>query len=427
MSIYYRGTQLRSIRGARKTLSFTPSLPVAVVWSSHPGNFWHGIKPHFLKTSTVHKAEINSEKQLTLPWNHCSLSDVLKALNYQDGGISDEEVRKIYQYLHNRLIGKTKYAGDFSYRLYDDEGEEVDDYEVPFSLRRPQTTISWYGIEQWDDDPCLETASRLWADTFIFVDAPAVQRAAKDQGYNSIAYIDVFAGGEPASEHLFGCPVWDLAGVDEDTDLEGDDVPVHWTVRPLDKRIIKILERVPAEEIVETTDLCEETSTNSTLASNARAGRKPKGEMQTILEAVREMHSDGATVSEISERLGVHKNTARSYLKLLGLTPRKAEIPLDPERAYTRARTLEIYEPGMNIHNLTYILDSDRNFITKVLKDEGVYVPSIKVYKSPSQMEKIYKLLVMLRRQERRAREVGYPYVDASVTSRLLMRLEEGV
>lgn len=253
-SLYYRGTQRASIRGAQKTLSFTPSLPVAVIWSARPGNIWLGMSPRFLKTSTVHKVQLNTKKQLTLPeYSHVALSDILTALKYEEGGISCKEVRKIYQYLHNRIIGKAK-GGDFSYRLYDEEGEEVDDYEVPLSLRRPHTIISWYGFDQWEDEPTLETASCLWADTFVFADSPAVQRAAKAQGYDSIAYVDVFAGGEYASADLLGCPVWDLSGVEEDTEDKG--VPVHWTVRPLDMKIIKLLESVPTEQIVQTKDLC---------------------------------------------------------------------------------------------------------------------------------------------------------------------------
>jgi len=257
MSICYRGTQRRSIRGARKILSFTPSLPVAVIWSAQPGDFWSDIRPRFLKTSTVHKVELSSKKQLTFQWNHCSLADVLKLLKYgEEDGISPEGVEKIYRYLHNRLIGKTKYAGEFYYQLYDEDGKEVDGYEIPFSLTRPETAISWYGFAQWDYEPTLETASQLWADTFIFADTPAVQRAAKAQGYDSIAYVDLFAGGERASEWLLGCSVWGLSGVESDTDLEDNEVPVHWTIRPLNNKIIKIVESVPAEQILETEDLC---------------------------------------------------------------------------------------------------------------------------------------------------------------------------
>ena len=258
----YRGTQRKSIKGLKGALSFTPSLPVAVIWSAVPGDFWARRKPKFLSTSTVHEVQIDSQNQLKLVdsdyigSNYVSLADVLRSLSYgEPEGISESEVRKIYQYLHNRLIGKAR-GGEFLYKLFNEDGEEVDDSDVPFSLRSPITPISYYGFYEWENEPTLETASRLLADTFIFADSPAVQRAAKALGYESIAYVDVFAGGEQASEDLLGCPVEDLTGVEMETDLENSEVPTHWTMRPLDTSIIQNVESLPTAQVVETTDLC---------------------------------------------------------------------------------------------------------------------------------------------------------------------------
>jgi hypothetical protein len=81
----------------------------------------------------------------------------------------------------------------------------------------------------WQED----SGYRLQADTFIFADAPAVQRAARVAGYDCIVYSDVFEGGRHASEVLLGVDVEELPGIDLDEDLEDDLVVVHDTYRPL--------------------------------------------------------------------------------------------------------------------------------------------------------------------------------------------------
>jgi len=163
------------------------------------------------------------------------------------GGIDEEEVRKIYNYMHNRLTGKAP-GGEFKYNVCDDTGELVDEDEVPFSLISPETKISWIAREEWDADPSISTGYRVAADTFIFADAPAVQRAAIAQGYDAIVYPDVFQGGEDASEKLFGCDVTDLDGVWEAEDLDDDDVPMHWTLRLIDPSIVVSQDATPTAE-----------------------------------------------------------------------------------------------------------------------------------------------------------------------------------
>lgn len=254
----YRGTQRRDIKGARKGLSFTPSLPVSVIWSARPGDVWARRKTVFLPTSTVHTAQLNVRNPLILGKGcYDTLSHILELLRYDYvGGIPEEDVTRIYNYLHNRLTGKAK-GGEFSFKVLDEDYEEIDDDVVPFSLSMPDTLISWVAREEWYYEPTIETASHLMADTYIFVDAPAVQRAALAQGYDSIVYVDVFAGGTSAAETLLGCDVEELDGVTMDYDIEDEFVPTHWSLRLLDPDIVESMTATPAEEIVETVDLCE--------------------------------------------------------------------------------------------------------------------------------------------------------------------------
>lgn len=257
METVYRGTQRAVVEGARKGLSFTYSLPVAVIWSAQPGDEWGRRKPSFLPTSTVHVAKIDARSPLTLSdESYATLGDVIRLLGYgKPGGISDEEVRKVYNYLHNRLIGKAP-GGDFLYALVDEEGTPVGEDDVPFSLRSPETIISWHARGAWDLayelDESLEAADRLTADTFIFADAPAVQRAALARGHDVLVYRDVFAGGERAAMGLLDRQVKDFAGIRMEYDLESTRVPTHWTVRVLDPKAIVEMSAVPTAEVLRT-------------------------------------------------------------------------------------------------------------------------------------------------------------------------------
>jgi len=257
---FYRGTQLRRVKGVHKLPTYTPSLPVAVIWSSVPPDWGWGRDAHFLSTSSVHeiRTEIRNPLILSLE-NYESLSGILRTLRYgTPEGISIDEVIRIYNYLHNREIGRAKGA-QFNYKGFDvwEDWEELDDSDIPFSLVSPETRISWVLRDQFDDDPSIETARNLEADTFIFADAPAVQRAAIALGYDALFYPDVFAGGT-VSEELLGCPVEYLDGVWEEMDLEMEDVPSHWSVRILDPKVIKQTITTPTKVILETHDLCSE-------------------------------------------------------------------------------------------------------------------------------------------------------------------------
>lgn len=254
MQTVYRGTQRAVIEGVRKGQSFAYSLGVAIIWSARPGDVWAGTHTRFLETSTVHVIQAAPRSMLPLAErNHCSLADVLRRLDYPNG-ISDEEVRKIYNYMHNRIIGKAA-GGEFAYVLLDEDGDARDEDEVPLSFTNPQTMIT-LARDDWDFDPGLETADLLIADTYIFADAPAIQRAAAQLGHDALTYPDVFQGGEDAAQELLGCRVGQLDGVTFDTDLNGRTVPQHLTLRVLDPALVVNAAATPTAQVLHDRRFC---------------------------------------------------------------------------------------------------------------------------------------------------------------------------
>jgi len=247
----YRGTRREEVKGVRKSVSYTPSLPVAIIWSSRPPDVWGQREASFLPTSTVHIARLNTDKILELSSdNHDSFLQILRALKYGvRGGLDHDEMLKILQYLHNRLIGRAK-GGEFSYRV-----EGIEEEDIPFSLMDPKTTISelkWELEGISDKKEVEQEADRLIADTFIFADAPAVQRAAVNLGYKALYYPDVFQGGEFVAPKLLGIDVYGLQGVERQWDLEMEKVPVHETYRPLVAGAIIPVESVLTRDLLAT-------------------------------------------------------------------------------------------------------------------------------------------------------------------------------
>lgn len=255
MATVYRGTNRPEIKGVRKGLSFTYSLPVAVIYSSVPGDPFARSrelqKAHFLPSSTVHVATVNAHHSLEFPQlPYMTFREALRLLNYGfDGGISGDEAVKILNYLHNRLIEKAK-GGPFKYQVLDeDDGEPLTEENLPLSFTSPITLLSEFR-DSWAWDGNLDTAELLVADSYIFADAPAFQRSAVAQGYDSLIYPDVFESAEYATEDLIGQPVWDLEGVEEEQDIEGEFIPVHMTLRILDPNIVVETISYPTEEVL---------------------------------------------------------------------------------------------------------------------------------------------------------------------------------
>jgi hypothetical protein len=249
---------VRKVKKPKTAPSFTNSLPVALIWSAVPGDPWSSNKErkkaHFVETSRVEAVELLSKKILDLRshGNHTSLYWILKALGYGKNKVfTIEDALKVYNYLHNRIIGRAV-GGEFKYKVLDENEEEIDDSEVPLDLRNPQTAISYFARTDFEVNPGINTAANIIADTFIFVDAPAVQRVAMALGYKCIAYEDVFGGGEYAAPELLGVEVEDLSGVKMEEDIDWDEVPVHDTYRPLTPDATRPLWTKPADEVLET-------------------------------------------------------------------------------------------------------------------------------------------------------------------------------
>ena len=255
--LLFRGTRTarpeQTVRGA---VSYTPSLFVASIYSARPGNVWSSAPAHFLSTSTVRAITLRDPRIFDMRdlGSYCSLSEVLKMIGYPEN-ISEAEVRRIYNYMHNRILGKAR-GGEFEYKVYDidDDYEEVNKSDVPLSFLFPETAISYVAREAFDFDPSLSTTSNVVADTFIFVDAPKVQKAIRHMGYDIIAYVDVFAGAQYAASDLFGMDeeeVMNQEGLWEDYDIEDDEVVVHESYRILEPGVISGVETMPVAEAVD--------------------------------------------------------------------------------------------------------------------------------------------------------------------------------
>lgn len=251
--LFFRGTQTADVeRTARLVPSFTPCLGAALIWSARPGDIWApDWQPRFLAGSTVTAARLDGTPGLRLGTEHSvytSLGDVLRVLRFgKRDGIAVDEALRIYNYLHNRITGKAN-GGEFQYEVVDQEGEAQDENDVPLSFSNPQTLVS-QARDDFEFDPTLDEASRLTADTYIFADAPAVQRAAAALGFRSIEYLDVFAGGPQAARHLLSMEIDDIDCIESAVDLKGDEVSAHWTVRPLAGAAVTIEWSRPATEI----------------------------------------------------------------------------------------------------------------------------------------------------------------------------------
>jgi hypothetical protein len=251
--LYFRGTQWSDLKGHHVAQSFSPSLAVALIWSAHPGDAFSSHdalrKARYLPTSTVFAVEIDAKNKLSVEENHLTLGDVCRMLKYgTETGISEDEVLRIYNYLHNRLTGKAK-GGEFLYRVVDEDEREISDDDIPFSFQNPQTPIS-IARERFVYDPSLEEADRVTADTYVFFDAPMMKKVALRLGYDAFVYPDLFEGSRYASKGLLNLDADDLPGVHEDYDLRNDYVLLHDTVRPLDDSIVTIVWQRSAEELV---------------------------------------------------------------------------------------------------------------------------------------------------------------------------------
>ena len=252
----YRGMQNPAHKGLRGVPSYTTSLDVALIWSARPGDIWARRGAQLLSTSTVRAVDLHFSRLLELgddQYPYIEFQEVLQKLQFgQPNGLTHEEALRILQYLHNRVIGKAR-GGEFQYLYFDEDGNEpMDDDEVPFSLRNPQTLISWQVMSDFDDGYMTphEAAKRLLADAFIFADSPAFQKVARRLGYDGVMYADAFSGCDNAAEAVLGKDCHDVEGVWQETDLEDDYIWLHTTYRPLQKMKVPVLWEALSENLL---------------------------------------------------------------------------------------------------------------------------------------------------------------------------------
>jgi hypothetical protein len=244
--VFYRGTQTaQALRGVRGVTSWTDSLTIALIWSAVPGDVWASRKTRFIETSTVHAAYLELRNPLVFTSNSASVGDIMRALRYgEPNGLTWDELRRVWNYLHNRLYGRAK-GGEFNYVAYDEEGDELDSDDAPFSIRGDISHFTELRDEQEyaDKQEQFEIGDQIAADTYVFFDSKRVQEAARRLGFDGLVYWDIFEGCQFAVEELFG-PQEDceqIEGIDVAPDVRYEDVVTHKTYRPLyEDRVIPL-------------------------------------------------------------------------------------------------------------------------------------------------------------------------------------------
>jgi hypothetical protein len=253
--VFYRGTQTaQALRGVRGVTSWTDSLTIALIWSAVPGDVWASRKTSFIETSTVHAAHLALRNPLVFKHNGASVGDIMRALRYgEPNGLTDEELRRVWNYLHNRLYGKAK-GGEFNYVAYDEEGDELGSDEEPFSIQGNVSHFTELRDEQEyaEGEQLFAIGDQIAADAYVYFDSKRVQEAARRLGFDGLIYMDIFEGCQYAAEELFDPREVDcelIEGIEIDQDVKYDDVPTHWTYRPLyEDRVIPLWSE-PAEEL----------------------------------------------------------------------------------------------------------------------------------------------------------------------------------
>ena len=253
--LFYRGTQTdEHTRTQFKQLSFTPCLGAALVYSAVPANAWSSSKElskaHFVEGSTVTAVRLDVEPYIDWPYLSLSIGDVMRALKFEEpDGITEEEVRRIYNYMQNRILGKAA-GGEFKYKLFDEDGDEMSDEDLEEEKDILTTGIAW-ARDNWDYDATLHTADCVAADTFIYADCPVVVKVAQRLGFRGIRYLDVFDAGY-AVKDLFGIEdIFEIECVEQEEDIEWEEVPSHVTVRPLAGANVEVVWQKPALVVME--------------------------------------------------------------------------------------------------------------------------------------------------------------------------------
>ncbi len=252
-NVWYRGTQTPDTsKTVRNTLSFTKSLGAAVIWSAIPKDpySWKSKARFNPGLSTVQAVQVDASPILIITESlYCSMGDVFRALDYgKENGLSFSEAKRIFNYMHNRILGKTK-GGSFEYTVVTIDGDELSEDDVELSFTSPQTLISITRDDFDASDGDIDFADCISADTFVFADAPAFQEAATRLGYRGTIYHDVFQGGKYASKDIFGIPVEDLDEIFFDVDINMKSVPSHLSLRPFVGANLDVLWSRLGEEI----------------------------------------------------------------------------------------------------------------------------------------------------------------------------------
>lgn len=235
-SAFWRTPQTRLLS------SYTPLATAAAIYSGKSGDIFGQSPPELRRTSTVQPAFVRARKPLSIPHIYTTFGDVLRELHYgEPDGITDEEVKLVLNYLHNRVVGATgEYAGGgVDYKILDEDGEEVEADLGDLLHSRTQVLnlrdeIGWAN----STEEVLELADTLHAPTYVFADSPTAKRVAERLGYDAFVYSDLFSPGESA-EMLFGKSGEDLEGIEQDWGLEDQEILGIQTVRPFSEEQVR--------------------------------------------------------------------------------------------------------------------------------------------------------------------------------------------
>lgn len=254
---FYRGTKEREDRTKLAAKSWTPSIDVAAVYSSAISGDGYVNNFKFVPGSTIHAAEISAARTLDyITYGHqCDFPSLISALGYKlQGGMTEEEARKVLRFLHKRMLGLLKGYPEFAAEAWG-SSEERDDEEplhVGIDFRSQPTCISeyeglWGGDRQYDGGPIMAL------DVFAFVDCPTVIEVCERLGIQAVLYADAFDAGRSASKKLFGLSGDDpeeLLGVEEKyNEIDFERTWVNETIRPLSGASVRPLWTRPTSEV----------------------------------------------------------------------------------------------------------------------------------------------------------------------------------
>jgi hypothetical protein len=240
----YRGVRRPSLKGRIHTESYTDSPDVASIYSASPATYEFG------EGASVFPVHLSIKNPVHLPEAQHTFGDVLKVLKYgQPNGITQDEAIKMLNHLVNResdqnlpfWVSRTKTGlPGFKYTVHDDEGNELDDGDLPFSLTMSQSWLREFrdDFKYMHDNEVLENAHRLKADTYAFVDTPRFKAVAERLGHDGVIHQDIFDTVHDTAPKILDKKPSEVKGLNENYGAKDYNYS-HVTYRPFKPEQVK--------------------------------------------------------------------------------------------------------------------------------------------------------------------------------------------